>query len=94
MTLVEGAVLSGLNEILSPLEFLIFPNPAKDHLTLSIKKFPQGLESVYEVIDTNGRILKSGNFKDEITLSSLQHGVYFLRLRSGNLMGVRKFVKE
>ncbi|MBK6446761.1 MAG: T9SS type A sorting domain-containing protein [Bacteroidetes bacterium] len=63
-------------------------------MTISFKKFPQGLESVYEVIDTNGRILKSGNVKDEIALSGLQHGVYFLRLSSGNLMGVRKFVKE
>lgn len=94
MTLVEGAVLSRLHEIASPLEFLIFPSPAKDHLTISYKKFPQGLEYMYDVIDTNGRILKSGNVKDEVALSGLQHGVYFLRLSSGNLMGVRKFVKE
>lgn len=76
-------------------EFLIFPNPTSDKLTLS--QIPDGSVS-YEIFDIfGGRVLSAPSLRDtpqegnlEIDVSKLLSGIYFLKL---NNQPPVKFVK-
>ena len=75
----EPSSVSDLEEV----ELLIYPNPTVDEFTISLKSldFDQ-----YVLTDVNGRILRSRQISDlvfDIDASSLQPGVYFLQLKSG-----------
>lgn len=67
-------------------DFTIYPNPAKGQATL---KMPAGSKKEYHVVlyDTGGRPLKewktSGNTLN-IPLGGLSHGIYFVKISSGN----------
>ena len=66
---------------------IIYPNPAKDALNFS-------LEASYELIDLQGRLLKSGKSVKTINISSLPSGVYFIRLITETGVSVQKVIKE
>ncbi|MCE3297304.1 MAG: hypothetical protein K0R65_3018 [Crocinitomicaceae bacterium] len=69
----------------------LHPNPANDKLTID----NNGLTgSVYEIYSLDGTKVSSGKIasdKHEVTVASLEAGVYFLKLENG--MESRKFVK-
>jgi hypothetical protein len=78
---------------------LSFPNPATSHITLSLgEEFIS--EPEIDIIDYLGNVIRwtpSGRWSPSdksitINTSSLSPGVYFLRIRSGEKVEVRKFV--
>jgi photosystem II stability/assembly factor-like uncharacterized protein len=70
----------------------IFPNPAKDNLTIeTIEK------ATVEILNIEGQILKTINVADKkttIDLRNLSSGVYIIKARTENGVVVKKFVKE
>jgi hypothetical protein len=78
--------------------FSIYPNPFNSEVVIEAESnFSK--ESTIEVYNVLGKKLftvneklKSG--KTNLNLSSLENGVYFIRLTNGNLSTTKKLVKE
>ena len=69
----------------------IFPNPVSDHIFIKKEK-SETLE--YQIIDVNGRLLRSGILIDEvsnITFTKMNAGVYFVKIINPK---TREFVVE
>ena len=75
--------------------FGFFPNPTKGLVSFT---WPEGASaSTVVVVDATGRTImsKSGNRgMDQIDLSSLDNGVYFLRVSNGLEEGIVKLIKQ
>lgn len=87
-------VFAGVTPVSANSEFLIYPNPAENILKV---KSENDIPSSYKIADYTGRILlQSDELKEDINVSSLSDGLYFLQLRekySGKLTTL-KFVKH
>ncbi len=72
-----------INEI--KLDYLVYPNPTIDKLTLKIQNFNNENLS-YQIYDINGRILKMEKLMNNATSISMRYlpsAIYFLRVSSG-----------
>lgn len=81
ISLVTG--IEGAKDI--TLEFLIYPNPATDFITLRIKNYDI-MDLSYRMYDINGTILKNSKIEsNEITISmqNLKASIYFLKVIHG-----------
>jgi len=75
---------SGIGTNQSSNQFTIYPNPATDHVRLN---YPEDLGSnaIVEFLDATGRLVKSvNNRQDNIPLTDLNAGIYFVRLTYGD----------
>ena len=78
------------SEFIEKLEISIYPNPTSDKLKI------EGLngESEYEIIDRTGRFIQRGrSLSGEISVQGIAKGIYTLKLRSENRVGITTFVK-
>ena len=76
---------------LYPFELTIQPNPVSDILTL---KTDASIEKC-EIFDNMGRVLQaSGVQNQQINVSHLPKGIYFIKVYAAASFAVRKFVKE
>ncbi len=81
------------------LDFTVSPNPAQGQ-TLVTVNLEKTADTFIELLDLNGRVvsrLEQGNMsagKHALVLSTaaLNNGLYILRMRSGNVMGVKKLM--
>jgi ELWxxDGT repeat protein len=74
----------------------MYPNPATDNLTLEFKD-PGITGSRYYINNLEGKTLIAGKLteiKNEIDVSNIPSGVYFIKLISDGNIGLIKFVKE
>ncbi len=80
----------GLNEVNSSNSFKIFPNPTsgKVNIETMIENFS------VEVLSFDGKILYSSQNTNEIDLSFLAKGVYFVKLRTENNQITKRIVKD
>lgn len=77
---------------------LLLPTPATDQLRLVLEEPPSEGAS-YEVFDQLGRLILQGSFtteniEQEMDVASLAKGVYVLRLKSGQAMMAKQFLKQ
>jgi hypothetical protein len=82
----------GVNENEFSTDFPIYPNPAKDNISLHTP-----LKSSIEITTLQGHIVKSFNTLDKLTtidVSSFASGIYFVKSSSENGVLVKKFIKE
>jgi len=80
----------GINLPQNNLEAVIYPNPAKDILTVSLNK---NSNSTIEILGMNGRtikLLETKELQTEINISDLESGIYFIRLMQDNNILVKK----
>jgi len=73
-------------------DFKIWPNPATNYIKFSAEKEISQLE----ILDRSGRsIMMKKNVEGEgsVFVGDLTPGIYFIRVRSGNQTGTRKWVK-
>ncbi len=64
----------------------IYPNPVTDKLNLKI----DGMVDIIQILDVNGQVLKKMKYQNNIDVSMLRSGFYFLK--AGNY--VTKFIKQ
>lgn len=80
-----------------PVEFDVFPNPAKDKLSLAISANDLNRIDAYKVINQLGQpVPGQTNILDHavLNIAGLAPGVYFIMLvENGVVVGMRKFVK-
>lgn len=72
----------------------LYPNPVNDQLFIDLQQEHQA--SAIRIVDVTGREYMRQQYSKEISVSSLQKGVYFLLLynEEGKKIAVEKFVKE
>ncbi|MEY3585592.1 MAG: hypothetical protein RLZZ243_656, partial [Bacteroidota bacterium] len=76
-------------------QWMIFPNPVKDVLTIQVEE--QMLGATLELLDISGRRLISSMIDKSTTLvdvSSFPNGAYFLCVDNNGLKQMKKLVKE
>jgi len=72
----------------------IYPNPISDDI-INVKTNNLGTPLHYEIVNLLGqRILKGALVNEQINVSDLSSGTYFLILKQGNAKMVQKFVKR
>ena len=81
----------GVDELEDGIEWTTVPNPSSDNI--SIHNLAGDLTSI-KVIDTQGKVVKEENSGDSIDVSTLQAGVYYLRLVVDGKVEQRKFVRN
>lgn len=83
-----------IKELSNTADFAIYPNPAKEQLT--IVGMPLNENNTFFITDISGKIIikKSDNFTNRIAIKSLSAGIYFLTIRTANHQQVLKFVKN
>jgi hypothetical protein len=87
----------GITENSTNPKFEIFPNPAKDIITLTMKQGIKIKNSSISIFNIQGQLVKqqqATEVKTEINISSLSKGSYYIHLTDGNKKEVMKFVKD
>ncbi len=80
-------------------EVHVFPNPVKSILNLNIET-PQPHDGEWQLLSQNGQLLQTNTWKkqskwnESIGITNYLSGVYFLRVRVGEIWTVRKIIKE
>lgn len=86
--------LLGMEEIDQNFEFNLFPNPAKNQLTIQTDVEVNS----YEVTDISGKIVLQQKGlktqKQNIQLTSLNQGVYFIKVHTNKGQQIKKFIKK
>lgn len=93
--LAEVVITSGVGNVAAPGEFALFPNPARNELTLTLSR-SVGPEEEAQVFDAQGRrVLAQGLTDRETTLhlAGLAPGVYSVRLQGSGAPQTRRFLK-
>lgn len=78
---------------LEPL-FSIFPNPAKNSLTLEAEKNSVGTVTIFNLTGQEVHSEKMIGQRSTLDLSELKAGIYLLQLVSGDKVEVKKIIKE
>ncbi len=84
--------LAGIKELNETSDFLIFPNPATENISLVMAG-----KSTIEILNSEGQVIKILKTEDNTTtvdVSGLSRGMYFVKIITEKGIGVKKFVKE
>lgn len=85
---IQASFAVEVEEIQNNSDYLIYPNPAKDILTI---KNADGKTFEYEIFTLDGRSMESSStLHDQIQLPILPSGIYLLRLTENNQVSVFK----
>lgn len=77
-------------------QFSIYPNPTNSSIHLKIGE-TKAAANAYNIklIDVLGKEILTENYKEEIDISHLEKGIYFLSLyQNGSLLATKKLIKE
>lgn len=90
-------VSTGVKDIIDVSSVSIYPNPTSNKLEIELQNISLSLAQV-SIIDISGQVLSRQNInvsgKNEIDVSELSTGLYFLMVQDEEESWVRKFVKE
>lgn len=86
---------TGLKEITKGNSFSVYPNPAKDVLHINLQSFNEKEKLSIKITDVVGKEVFSELYKDQVNISYLEKGIYFLSLyQNSQLIKTQKVVKE
>ncbi|WP_162984901.1 T9SS type A sorting domain-containing protein [Mesonia aquimarina] len=96
-TFQTGMWTTDLNNLLNNNSFeknaiTLYPNPAKNSITLSTKE--QLKNPTINIYSLDGRLIKEINYTENIDISSINSGVYILEITDDKQTSTIKFVKE
>ncbi|MEZ5197728.1 MAG: T9SS type A sorting domain-containing protein [Bacteroidales bacterium] len=89
------SILTDTEQQIENPDFLLYPDPAKNRLTISSSAIKSNAE--LSIFNLNGKKVfekQIRNKETQIDISSLPRGVYFVRLQNQNTVEVMKMVKE
>ena len=88
---IDFAALSVNDAIAS--KFSVYPNPAKDFLTIDSRNINISSVNVFNVLGT--KVLERKELNDnKLDVSSLSNGIYFLKISADNASVTKKFIVE
>ena len=82
----------GIDEIVTNNQFIIYPNPAEDYITIIIAE-----KATIEIINIQGQIIQTINndeLKTKIDIRNLSGGVYIIRAKTDKAIVTKSFIKE
>jgi hypothetical protein len=99
---IEFVNLNGISANIRKQAFSLFPNPATDYVNIRLsQQILNEQHFVLEILDVNGRILKTRSLSDtggentfQIPVNRLKRGMYFIRLTGETLIETKKLVLE
>lgn len=83
---------TGIKENNGDVYFLIYPNPSNQIVNIEVENI-----SGLQIIDVIGKIVletKLQNLNNTINISHLSNGVYYFKLKQGDVTAVKKIVKQ
>jgi len=92
---ISGVILSVNDQNLKDKKFIMFPNPARDMLTIKPINF-QGNEYSLHIYDNNGRLIYFSEYERENTVISTQNwakGIYIVKIISKNFTSTKSIIK-
>ncbi len=93
--LVEDSTLSTF-DVINPEELAtVFPNPTADELNIYLVDLKD--KATVSVYDNSGSLVKTDQLekdKDQISLSELSNGIYYLKIKNGNSESYKSVVKQ
>lgn len=93
----DSAIISAINnpEVLQQDFFTVFPNPATDFISLKADNFTD-TNFEMNVYDNAGRLLKTAkmNIGEQLNVSDLSAGIYYLKVNAESGSQIGKFVKQ
>ncbi|WP_010182889.1 T9SS type A sorting domain-containing protein [Aquimarina agarilytica] len=93
--LVEDTTLSNF-DVSNPAELAtVYPNPVNDELNIYMVDLNKGATAT--LYDNNGRLILTEELKsdkDQVSLSELAKGIYYLKIKNGNSESYKSIVKE
>lgn len=89
-----SSCLAGVDEISKAINFKIYPNPVSNTLHIESEQY-FGAGSAIEITNTLGQTVLKLPYSNEIDVSSISNGCYFLKITSNNNQSFHsKFVKQ
>ena len=87
---------TAINEIGNGGGFNVYPNPASSVISIKIVESIVGVEAYrIKITDVLGREVLVCEFKEQLNISQLEKGIYFLSLyKNYTLIGIKKIIKE
>lgn len=97
--LINGADTGTLSNRQNELQnFVMYPNPAKEFVTIGFNNSLSGNKVVVEIYDILGQLVSNNkfdntpNFEQTINTSNLKSGLYLVRIGDGNVFSTKKLV--
>ena len=72
----------------------VYPNPATDKVTLNSERYTMDKVVIYDVFGQQVRVFNVNDLTQDIDLSQLRPGTYFLYISTANGIAVQKVVKK
>ena len=95
VTLWQNNFPTAINEFHKENEFSIYPNPTEGRLKLTSQHLKEKESCMIKITDMLGREVKQLNFEEEIDITDLENGIYFVAiLQNGKTLGVKKIIKQ
>jgi Zinc carboxypeptidase/Domain of unknown function (DUF5011)/GEVED domain/Secretion system C-terminal sorting domain/Fibronectin type III domain len=88
---ISSKTLDIQENIISKNEFLLYPNPVKEGI-LNIT--PKAFDVSYRIINAIGQVVNKGKTTQEIDVTDLEAGTYFLEVNDGKEIVTKRFIKE
>ena len=73
-------------------KIMLYPNPARD--ILAVSTLPDIYPAKFRILNLTGVTVKEGLFRDQVDISGLPSGIYFIVFDLNNRLTTLKFVKE
>ncbi|HHG85324.1 MAG TPA: T9SS type A sorting domain-containing protein [Bacteroidetes bacterium] len=92
-SLIYNDPLSGIDGGLSQDELKIYPNPAQDRIFFELAAKAEK----WRILDLQGRVLRKGESagqRQEVDITALAAGSYWLRVSTGSAVQSKQFVKQ
>lgn len=96
-TLMAIGASVGIDEIINGTNISIYPNPAKDLLTIGISTPLDVSDAKLEITNALGQVILTSSLKQTTTQMNIQQlssGVYFVEVKTSTGVLRKKFVKE
>jgi hypothetical protein len=94
-TIYTGPVFLGTNQLTSNTNWLVYPNPAKEFITIQTPQ--EKSQADYKIYNINGILLKEGDLNQKesrISVNELPNGMYFIELSINGEKSTQKWIKN
>jgi photosystem II stability/assembly factor-like uncharacterized protein len=84
----------GIEDLESDTEISVFPNPCSEKITISFKSFITSENFTIDIYSLSGKKLISASNAESVDISTIQSGVYILKVQSKMSTWTKKIIKE
>ena len=87
-------ILTGINPIASTVNIKVYPNPTTNELTIEFEGNSRKIE--FEILNPIGQVLYTGILveKTVVQTTAFNPGIYFIKLKSGDIFEFKKVLKN